>query len=76
MSYPKFNNYFIAAARLATEKIGPYVRQMENEGKVHDSVLSMLFENGVIFFIFFYCKLISENFHSACIKYFMYKLSV
>ncbi|XP_044738007.1 short/branched chain specific acyl-CoA dehydrogenase, mitochondrial-like [Chrysoperla carnea] len=36
------------AARLATEKIGPYVRQMENEGKVHDSVLSMLFENGLM----------------------------
>ncbi|XP_044733119.1 short/branched chain specific acyl-CoA dehydrogenase, mitochondrial-like [Chrysoperla carnea] len=35
-------------ARLATEKIGPLVRQMEKEEKIHESVLNMLFENGLM----------------------------
>ncbi|CAH1109239.1 unnamed protein product [Psylliodes chrysocephalus] len=33
-------------SKLAKEQIGPYVRQMESEGKVTDSVLKTLFENG------------------------------
>lgn len=35
-------------SKLAKEQIGPYVRQMESEGKVTDSVLKTLFENGLM----------------------------
>ncbi|CAG9835548.1 unnamed protein product [Diabrotica balteata] len=35
-------------ARLAQDQIAPYVREMENEGKVKESVLKMLFENGLM----------------------------
>ncbi|KAJ8985711.1 hypothetical protein NQ317_014361 [Molorchus minor] len=35
-------------AKLAQQQIGPYVREMEKEGKLRDSVLKMLFENGLM----------------------------
>ncbi|KAJ8928383.1 hypothetical protein NQ314_019048 [Rhamnusium bicolor] len=35
-------------ARLAHEQIRPYVREMENEGKLKESVIKMLFENGLM----------------------------
>lgn len=47
---PKIAHFTICSfpvAKLAQEQIGPYVREMENEGKVKDSVVKMLFENGV-----------------------------
>lgn len=42
-----FKLFYFSVARLATEKIGPLVRQMEDDGKIHESVLNMLFDNGV-----------------------------
>ncbi|KAF2893311.1 hypothetical protein ILUMI_12867 [Ignelater luminosus] len=35
-------------SRLATEQIGPYVREMENNGFIKQSVVDMLFENGLM----------------------------
>ncbi|XP_018578394.1 short/branched chain specific acyl-CoA dehydrogenase, mitochondrial isoform X2 [Anoplophora glabripennis] len=35
-------------AKLAKEQIGPYVREMEKNGKFKDSVIKMLFDNGLM----------------------------
>ncbi|XP_057665904.1 short/branched chain specific acyl-CoA dehydrogenase, mitochondrial [Diorhabda carinulata] len=35
-------------SRLAQEQIAPYVREMENEGKIKDSVLKMCFDSGLM----------------------------
>lgn len=37
-----------SVARLAQEQIGPHVREMEQEGKLKQSVVDMLFHNGVM----------------------------
>ena len=37
----------VAVARLASEKIAPLVRKMENDGKIDPGIIQMLFENGV-----------------------------
>lgn len=34
-------------AKLAKEQISPYVREMEKDGKLKESVVRMLFDNGV-----------------------------
>ncbi|XP_018328360.1 short/branched chain specific acyl-CoA dehydrogenase, mitochondrial [Agrilus planipennis] len=34
--------------KLAVEQIGPYVRKMEKEGQIQQSVLDMLFQNGIM----------------------------
>lgn len=39
--------YLFTVSRLAAEQIGPYVREMENNGFIKQSVVDMLFENGV-----------------------------
>lgn len=39
--------FFFSVARMAQTHISPYVREMESEGKIKDSVIKMLFENGV-----------------------------
>lgn len=39
----------ILVARLAKEQILPLVREMEAEHRIKDSVVDMLFENGVSF---------------------------
>lgn len=38
---------FFSVARLAQTHIAPHVREMEAEGKIKDSVIKILFENGV-----------------------------
>lgn len=43
-------------AKLASEQIGPLVRKMDDAGKIEQSVLDLLFENGVtICFVNFCC---------------------
>lgn len=39
--------YTFLVCKLAQEQIGPFVREMENNGKFNQSVIDMLFENGV-----------------------------
>lgn len=39
--------YIFLVARLAQTHISPLVREMENEGKFKESVIKMLFNNGV-----------------------------
>lgn len=34
-------------ARLAQEQIAPYVREMDDSGKLKESIVNSLFENGV-----------------------------
>lgn len=39
--------FFCVVAKLASEKIAPYVKKMDEEGKFHPDVVEALFENGV-----------------------------
>lgn len=40
-------NQCLSVGKLAREEIGPYVREMERDGKLKQSVIDTLFQNGV-----------------------------